>query len=379
MRLVFLLTFLFASAAYSSGNDSANSPSPAQTKIARLEESIAKSPANARLYNQLALAFCSRARETADPVFYDRAGAALRKSLELEPSNFEAAKIHVWALLGKHEFQEARDEAERLRKRAPDDVLVYGYLVDANVELGDYKAAEEAAQWMLDLRPGNVPGLTRAAYLRELFGDLEGAIQFMSQAYERTPPQEREDLAWISTQLGHLYLSAGQVESAEQALQQALQHFPDYHYALGQLAKVRKAQTKFDEAVSLERRRYALAPHPENLYQLAEALMQAQRPEEARRLFATFEKQALAEMEKSDNSNRELIFHFARRNPRKALEIARWELKRRQDVYTLDAYAWALYCGGKRAEARRQMKEALAVGIKDPEVVKRATIINRGL
>ncbi len=216
-------------------------PSPAQTKITQLELAIAKTP-NARLYNQLAAALCGRARETSDPSFYDRAEGALSKSRELEPANFEAGKIHVWALLGKHEFGEAREEAERLQKRAPDDLFVYGYLVDANVELGDYKQAEEAAQWMLDLRPGNVPGLTRAAYLRELFGDLEGAIEFMNQAYERTPPQEREDLAWIATQLGHLYLSAGKVELAEQALRQALNQFPNYHYALGQLAKVRVIQ-----------------------------------------------------------------------------------------------------------------------------------------
>ena len=30
---------------------------------------------------------------------------------------------------------------------------------------------------MLDLRPGNLPGLTRAAYLRELFGDLDGSVE----------------------------------------------------------------------------------------------------------------------------------------------------------------------------------------------------------
>ena len=58
--------------------------------------------------------------------------------------------------------------AEQLNQRAPDDVVVYGFLVDANVELGNYDAAVDAAQWMLDLHPGNVPALTRAAYLREL-------------------------------------------------------------------------------------------------------------------------------------------------------------------------------------------------------------------
>ena len=52
--------------------------------------------------------------------------------------------------------------------------MVYGLLTDANVELGNYNDAETSAQWMLNLRPGNLPALIRAARLRELFGDAEG-------------------------------------------------------------------------------------------------------------------------------------------------------------------------------------------------------------
>ena len=44
--------------------------------------------------------------------------------------------------------------------------------MDANVELGNYKEAMAAAQWMLNLRPGNVDGLIHASYLRELHGNL---------------------------------------------------------------------------------------------------------------------------------------------------------------------------------------------------------------
>ena len=63
--------------------------------------------------------------------------------------------------------------------------MVYGMLTDANIELGKYAEAEKSAQWMLDLRPGNIPALTRAAYLRELFGDIEGALELMQQAFGR--------------------------------------------------------------------------------------------------------------------------------------------------------------------------------------------------
>jgi len=375
MRLLNVLILSILSTAYPAGQDLNQQNSPALKKIARLEQAILKNASHVQLYNQLAWALCSRARETSDPSFYDRAEAALAKSLSLAPGNFEAEKIGVWVLLGKHQFAKALEEAERLRKRAPDDVLVYGYLVDANVELGNYDRAEEAAQWMLDLRPGNVPGLTRAAYLRELFGDIEGSIQFLEQAYQRTASPETEELAWILTQMAHLYMMAGKSEEAERVLDQALGHFPGYHYALAQLARLRISQKRYDEAVKLLRQRYAAAPHPENLYDLADALLKAGRSQEARLLFREFEKEALAEAEKEDNANRQLVFYFAKRRPGQALKIAEREYKRRRDVYTLDAYAWALHVNGRRREAREHMKTALAVGVRDPELLKRAVAI----
>src|SRR6201999_1230437 len=115
-----------------------------------------------------------------------------------------------------HEFSKAREVAMKLNKQTPDDVTVYGYLVDANAELGNYQEAVDAAQWMLNLRPGNVAGLTRAAYLRELHGDFSGAIELMQAAYDSTPYQEMEDRAWLLTQVSHLYLLAGDLAKAEE-------------------------------------------------------------------------------------------------------------------------------------------------------------------
>src|SRR5262249_53540635 len=151
-----------------------------------------------------------------------------------------------------------------------------------------YDDAEKAAQWMLDIRPGNIPGLTRAAYLRELFGDLEGARELMQMALDQTAPGETEDRAWMLAQLGHLHLFEGDVTKAERVLQEALRLFPGYHYALGNLARVRTAQGRNEDAVALLRERQAAADHPENLYELAEALERAGRKTEARAAFAAF-------------------------------------------------------------------------------------------
>jgi len=348
--------------------------SPAQRSIATAQRMIDKSPKDFEAYNALALALSRRARETSDVRYYDQAEAALQKSFAISPGNFDGQRTRVWLLLGKHEFATALDEARKLNQKMPDDVMTYGFLTDANVELGNYHDAEAAADWMLKLRPGNLPGLTRAAYLRELYGNIDGSLELMQMAFDSTPPSEAEDGAWILTQMAHLKLAAGKTTEAEKLLAQALIMFPGYHYALSNLAKVRIQQGRYSEAVDLLQQRYQSAPHAENLFDLAEALQLSGRAEEAKRAFAQFEEKSLAETNRTDNSNHELIFYYAdfAHQPAKALEVAQREIARRHDVFTLDTYAWALYVNGQYREAQNQIEQALAVGVQNATMFRHA-------
>ncbi|HJT90284.1 MAG TPA: tetratricopeptide repeat protein [Bryobacteraceae bacterium] len=351
--------------------------SPAEISIHKAQEQIAQKPDHYPYYNALAMAYARRARETSDVAFYGKAEETLKQSFALAPDNYEGLKVKAWLLLGRHEFALALEAARDLNRRMPDDVTVYGYMVDANVELGNYPDAVAAAQWMLDLRPGNVAGLTRAAYLRELHGDLEGAAGLMQMAYDATPYQESEDRAWILTQMAHLYLNAGDGKRAETYAGGALELFPDYHYALGVLGQLRMAQSRYGDAAALFQKLYAAAPHAENLYALAEALERAGRKEEAAKDFAEFKRLALRESALADNANHELIAYYAdyEHNPAAALAVARKELGRRHDVFTLDAYAWALEASGNHASANEAIEKALAVGIRDPKLRHHAEVI----
>jgi tetratricopeptide (TPR) repeat protein len=348
--------------------------SPAEQSMAAARKEIEKKPDQFSGYNHLAIALSRRARETSDVLYYTQAEDALKKSLELAPGNMESEKIHVWLLLGRHEFPAALEAAKALNKKNPDDILVYGFMTDANAELGKYEDAEKSAQWMLNLRPGNLPGMTRAAYLRELFGDVEGAYELMDMAYQATPPTETEDRAWILSQMGHLRFVTGKTDEADNILQQALIIFPGYHYALGNLAKVRITQRRYDDAVVLLQQRCQAAPHAENLYDLAEALKLAGGEDKAKKAFAEFETKSLAESVRKDNSSRELVFYYAdyANQPARALEVAKQEFAWRHDVYTLDAYAWALHVNGQDAEARKQIETALTVGIRDAKMLDHA-------
>jgi tetratricopeptide (TPR) repeat protein len=350
---------------------------PAETAIRQGLANIQKEPTHYAFYNDLAMAYARRARETADLSYYAKAEETVQKSFALKPDNYDGLKVEVWLLLGRHEYTKALELATRLNKMTPDDVAIYGYLVDANIELGNDKAAIAAAQWMLDLRTGNVGGLVRAAYLRELHGKLPGAIELMQQAYDATPLAETEDRAWILTQTAHLELLSGDIAKAEAYANAALLAFPDYHQALGVLAQVRSAQERYADAVTLLHQRYQEAPRAESLYALAEAQELAGQPEDAQASFREFEAESRAESAKSVNSNRQLIAYYIdhKHDPAKALEIARREVALHRDVLTLDAYAWALAANGDYQAAEEQIRQPIEMGVKDPEVLRHASAI----
>jgi Tfp pilus assembly protein PilF len=196
----------------------------------------------------------------------------------------------------------------------------------------------------------------------------------MELAYQSTAPTETVERASILTQMGHLRLASGSADAAEKLIQRALRDFPKYPPALENLGQVRVTQKRYADAVVLLRQSDQGGTHAEHLYDLAETLQLAGRDTEAKKAFADFETKSLAESVRKDNSNRELIFYYAdhARQPAKALEVAKQEYAWRHDVYTLDAYAWALHVNGQDVEARKQIEAALAVGIRDSKIFAHA-------
>jgi len=350
---------------------------PAEVAIDKAKAEIAQHLDHVPYYNVLAMAYARRARETSNVSYYAKAEETLQRLFALAPDNYDGMKTQAWLQLGRHEFAEALQTATKLNRKTPDDVMVYGYLADANTELGNYKDAVAAIQWMLNLRAGNIPGLTRAAYQRELHGNLRGASELMQMAYDATPSGETEDRAWILTRMGHFNFVMGDLAKAETYANAALALFPHYHYALGALAQVRIAQKRYSDAVTLLRERYNAAPHAENLYALAEALELAGEVQESKQAFSEFERKSLAETNIADNSNRELIAYYVdhAHEPAKAIEVARREIERRRDVFTLDCYAWALAANGEYEAASEQIRKALQVGVKDPKILRHASFI----
>jgi tetratricopeptide (TPR) repeat protein len=352
----------------------AQDDSPAQQRIAAARQQLKVDPKKVQAYNELAIAFIRRARETADPSYLKQADDALAQGLKLDSTDFQLQRTQVALMLSRHQFLQATELASALHHRVPDDVMTYGYLAEADIGLGNYSEAETNAQWMMNLRPNNTPALMVGARLRVLFGDNHGAIEFLNRAAEQTSPVEVEEQAWITNQNASILIDSGQIEAAAQALQQAAQAFSKYPYTMENLARVRMAQNRAGDAVQLLVQASALDHDPHALYQLAKAQQAAGQKQEARATLAEFEKLANDPGRTTDESKLDLILMDAESpdTAPDALRIAQAEIQTRQDVWTLDAYAWALYANAKFAEADAAVQKAIAVGIQSAQIFDHA-------
>jgi len=381
MKTLVFAIFLAVCASGVAGASEGSSSSPAELRILGAQKVLQAQPKRFQAYNDLAVAFVRRARETGDNSYFEKAQAAIANSLQIEPKNFEGEQAQVELLLAEHKYRSALDQARALNQRMPDAVLVWGYMAEAEAALGDYQQAEEAAQWMMNLRPGNLPAYLTGADLRQDWGDIDGAEEYFSKALQQTPPFESEETAWIYTRMARLLRQSGRSDAAEALLQKALATFPDYHLSIEELAEIRLGQHLYPQSVELMEKRNQKFPSPSSQLLAARAYEGAGMPADAAKMYAEFESGARAQVSLSDDANSELISYYAdhAHQPEEALRIAHLEIRNRHDVWALDDYAWALYANGQYAEADQQIEKALAFGTRDALLFYHAGAIEAAL
>jgi tetratricopeptide (TPR) repeat protein len=277
--------------------------------------------------------------------------------------------------LARHRFAEALGWGERARAVAPRRAAVYGVLVDAYVELGRYDQAVAAAQQMVDIRPDG-DSYSRVAYLRELHGDLPGAIAAMGLAAEAGAPAA-EATAWALVQLGHLHMAAGDEAAAEAAYAQALAGRPgDPHAEAGQ-ARALAARGQLAEAAARYEAVVARLPLPEYAVALGDLYEAMGRPEDAARQRELVRAMQGLSAGAGVDVDLELALFEADHglDPAAAVDQARTAYARRPSVLAADALAWALHRAGAHEEASRYSAEALRLGTRDPAMRLRAGLI----
>lgn len=334
-------------------------------QIKTLQDQIRRHPKGWQSYSQLGLAYLQKARETGDPSYYQKTEEALNTSLSHQTDDYVTISAMGALALARHQFHSALEWGERARQLNPTRTYAYGIIADAQIELGQYDDAIVTLQTMVDLRP-DMNSYSRVSYLRELHGDVAGALELMQLAVDSGTPNS-ESTAWTRTQLGNLYFNTGNVAQAETEYVHTLNDRPDYTYALAGLGRVRAAQGKMDEAIDLLTRATNIIPLPEFVITLGDLYQANNQPALAQgqyKLIRMIEK--LYEANGVDLDMEIALFNADQNiDLETATEQARKAYANRPSIHAADVLAWALYKTGNYEEAQVYSQEALQLDTKD--------------
>ena len=341
---------------------------PIDQEIADQQALIVSGSSSQATFERLGWTFVKKARLSFDPGFYKLAEqcAACMEAQGSTRADMLLLRAHV--LQSLHRFSEAEAAARKLvtLREFPFD---YGVLGDILLDQGNLREGAAAYQRMVDLRP-DLQSYARAAHVRWLTGDLNGAIELLNLATAAASPNDPEAAAWAFTRLALYQLQRGATRQALESCDAALTLQSDYAPALLARGRVLLAINRSADALVELQRAAKLNPLPEYQWALADALTIAGNREQA----AEVESQLTA---RSSEDPRTLSLYLATRklDVARALELARQELTNRKDVFTHDALAWALAAAGRHSEALQHINQALSEGTSDSRLYFHAGVI----
>ena len=345
-------------------------------RIRSLQAAVKAGSSQATPYAALGDAYLQKVRETADASYYVRAELAFKEALEREPGDAGALTGMGSLANGRHDFRAGLRYGQRAEAAAPGVVKPLGVIVDAQVELGLYDAAERTLQRMVALKP-NLASYARISYFRELHGELHGAVDAMRLAAS-AGGDGRENLAYVQTLLGNLELTRGHVGAAERAYRLALSRYPAYVPA--QVGRARVSATRGDLGIAIRRYRAVVTrlPLPEYLIGLADTELAAGRRAAAREDLALVEVQQRLLRRNGVNVDAEMaIVEADHGSTARAITLARRGWAAAPSVRSADALGWALTRAGRPAEGLAFAQRALRLGSRDATFLYHAGIAAR--
>jgi tetratricopeptide (TPR) repeat protein len=378
------LLLTIPTAAVSSALRSGSEPIPAllpdprtdgQHAVDDAQARLLRTPGDPHLMTQLASAYLQRARETGDPSYYTKADGLLAIAHADLPSDGDVAIAEGSLALSRHDFVAALDWGRRATALGPAHPTSFGVLVDALVELGRYDEATAAAQAMADMRP-DLSSYSRIAYLRELHGDLNGAIAAMRLAIQAGPLRS-EATAWCDVQLGNLYFALGDLDLAERAYRRSLQRVEGYAHGNAGLARVRAARGDLAGAAALYERAVARLPLPDYVGALGDVYERLGDASAAARQYALVDVERTLLIANGVRIDADVALFDAdhERDVARAADVARAEYAIRPSVHIADILAWTEFRSGDLAQALVHSEQALRLGSQDPLLLYHAGAI----
>lgn len=332
---------------------------------------------------KLAELFIQEARVTGEhPHYYPAALQMLDEVLARVPQDdisklkidqkdilFRALASKASVQLSLHDFSSALETATKAVSINPHNAQIYGALVDANVELGNYTTAVEMADKMVSIRP-DLRSYSRVSYLREIHGDVSGAVEALDMAIKAGYPGQ-EATAWARLTLGHIHQTYGDWKKAELQYQMILAERPDYPFAIAALAEVEMYKKNYAKAEELLKKACDIIPEMGFYETLAELYRETGRTAEYQALVPKILTMMQEDTDKGHNMSMEMAALYTDLQPDydKALQYALGEYEKRPNNIDVNRLLARIYATKKDMEkAKEHFAKASATRSKHPEL-----------
>ena len=325
----------------------------------------------------LAKIFVNEARVTGEHGhYYPAALKMLDEALALnhqgtrDPNlEFDALATKAGVQLSQHAFDDALKTARAAVSINPYNAQVYGAVVDANVELGRYDEAVKAADKMNEIRP-DLRSYSRVSYLREIHGDVDGAIEAMKRAVTAGAPGY-ESTAWARLTLGELYRRYGQPERAAEQYAIILRERPNYPFALAAQAELAMDEADYVTAEKLLNEAKDIIPEVGYYTKLAEIYKKQERTDE----LSAIEEEIMAMLEDDVASGHNMDMEYASlyqdhfEDYDKALEYMLDEYATRPDNIDVNRMLAEIYAHrGEMDKSAEHLAKAAATDSRHPDL-----------
>jgi tetratricopeptide (TPR) repeat protein len=349
-----------------------------QNAYGKARQELMKNPEAKAPWLDLAEVFIQEARVTGEhPHYYPAALKVLDIMLKKEfkqgdiheqDLRFRALSAKAGVQLSLHEFAAALETGNKAVALNPYNAAIYGVLVDANVELGNYEEAVKMADKMVEIRP-DLRSYSRVSYLREIHGDVKGAIEAMQMAVSAGYPGS-DQTAWTRLTLGNLLEHYGYEAEAKQQYEAILEERTDFPFALGALADLEIAKKNYKEAEALLQKATGIIPEVSFFESLAKIYKETSRTAE----FEKTLKEVIAMMKDDEAHGHNMDLGFAHvylnlaNDADKALEYAMKEYQNRPENIDVNGTLAEIFSKkGDMEKMKMHLQKAMKTGSKNPD------------
>jgi len=353
-------------------------------KYEKLKAQYAKDPSDYAALLKLSEIYIYEARVTGEhPYYYTAALQTLDEILKYDgrltkDQKFTALFYKATVQLSQHNFNEALTTGNKALAVNNLNSGIYGVLVDANVEIGNYDQAVQMCEKMMEIRP-DLRSYSRTSYLREIYGDLTGSKKAMLMAINAGAPYS-EYKCWAIVTLGKIYEAEGALDSAAVCYELSTQERANYPFGIAGKASVEAKKGNYEAAKKTYDEALAILPEIGFNIELASLMQKEGKKAEVDKMIGEIEQMFKEDIESGHNMNLEFAtFLYSFKNDYKtALEYGLEELKNRPnniDVNKLLAYVY--YGLGDMENAKKHTETALRTGKKDADLMCINGLLNK--